>query len=344
MSWFRDLFGFDEYNGNVLANMTYNDGKLRSLVNGQEYAAGKFEIASVGELARRVSSVDDLRDNTFRIVEGDVSLLQASPENRLSVFQTASQFNCLEFINQHITPENGVTGYCRDKTQGPAAAVSCGPGAVVRNYFSFDGKHQTRHSQINTLEKLSEFLGNNPEKYFSVKNGYIFATDEQLDLLNVKLGEHPEEALVDLVSVGILSNTQVTSHTWGTVRVTDSTQLVTQVICSACSVRYNTSRKDKWERFARLILKAQYKAAMLAAILNMQAGGNNKLFLAPLGGSAFGNDPEWIMDAVKYAMSLFPRAGLDICLVAFKDKEKYADKIGYTIETKTYTPTDMKYF
>jgi hypothetical protein len=45
-----------------------------------------------------------------------------------SVFQAASQFNCLEFPGPECKPEDGVTAYFCDRTQGPACALACGAG------------------------------------------------------------------------------------------------------------------------------------------------------------------------------------------------------------------------
>ena len=33
------------------------------------------------------------------------------------MFQAASQFNCLEFVDPYVIPEEGVTQYVYDKTQ-----------------------------------------------------------------------------------------------------------------------------------------------------------------------------------------------------------------------------------
>lgn len=45
-----------------------------------------------------------------------------------SVSMVASQFNCLEFVNPNVVPEDGVTNYIYDHTQGPSCAMSCGAG------------------------------------------------------------------------------------------------------------------------------------------------------------------------------------------------------------------------
>ncbi len=39
-------------------------------------------------------------------------------ENPNATFQAASQFNCLEFCNPKLVPEEGVTFYFADMTQG----------------------------------------------------------------------------------------------------------------------------------------------------------------------------------------------------------------------------------
>jgi hypothetical protein len=325
MTWISDLFGVEEVVGlnTHIPGIEYRDGVIYSTANGKSYRAGKLEIKSVAELAPKTYIPGK---PIIRIEKHDVSILQGDTCNKHAMFQTASQFNCLEFINQHTTPENGITGWVADKTQGPAAAISCRPGSVVRNYFAFDNAHsQKRSKQINTLSGFEAAIGTG---YFTVKNGYIFASDEQLISLNKLLKTVDIQPLIDCICVGILQDTQVTSHTWGTVKVDDTTQLITQVICSACSVSYNTSSKDLWEPLARLVLCAQYSAAVACAISNKQRTGVSKLFLAPLGGSAFGNDPKWIVDGIKYALARFPECGLDITLVAWKSADVYKELLG----------------
>jgi len=65
----------------------------------------------------------------FNIVS-NVSTLHLKTQNANSVFQAASQFNCLEMIGPGVYPENGVTIYSKDQTQGPACALTC-PAALI---------------------------------------------------------------------------------------------------------------------------------------------------------------------------------------------------------------------
>ena len=72
----------------------------------------------------------------------DVAHLQMEEDNQKSVFQVASNFNGVECISSYSTPEDRyfATDYIDDKTQGPAASISAGPGAITRIYAAFANK------------------------------------------------------------------------------------------------------------------------------------------------------------------------------------------------------------
>ena len=78
---------------------------------------------------------DDLGSLTFCNMVGDAMELILDRRNAGSVFQVASQFNCLEMVNPTRTPEDGITSYCYDKTQGPACAIACPAATLYRNYL-----------------------------------------------------------------------------------------------------------------------------------------------------------------------------------------------------------------
>jgi len=85
---------------------------------------------------------------SLKLQLGDVSGMQADPENKYSTFQAASQFNCLEFVSPRIRPEQGVTRYRGDHTQGPACSISAGPATV---YVLF-------HLSVPTFYIITSFL------------------------------------------------------------------------------------------------------------------------------------------------------------------------------------------
>ena len=134
--WFENLTGFRESSYQATkANFELLDRRLRSKGNGREFDIGHFETPSLAEL--RVRGHDAANELASPIaVEnqvGDVRRLHADPASDLSLFQVASQFNCLEMIGPDVTPERGVTRYATDHTQGPACAVAAGAATIYRN-------------------------------------------------------------------------------------------------------------------------------------------------------------------------------------------------------------------
>ena len=52
--------------------------------------------------------------------------MHADSELGGALFQVASQFNLLEMAGPSVSPEDGVTRYGGDHTQGPACAIAAG--------------------------------------------------------------------------------------------------------------------------------------------------------------------------------------------------------------------------
>jgi hypothetical protein len=93
-------------------------------------------------------------------------------------------------------------------------------------------------------------------------------------------------------------------------------------------VAYTTLPDEAWEPLARLILEAAYEATFSAAVLNAEASGNHDLFLTLLGGGAFGNRLEWIMDAIERSIDLFSLSGLKVSIVSHgRSKPKVRDLV-----------------
>ena len=77
------------------------------------------------------------------VATGDVRQMHRLPENAGALFQVASQFNLLEMTGPEVTPEDGVTIYQYDHTQGPACAIAAGAATIYRNYFAQVGESRT---------------------------------------------------------------------------------------------------------------------------------------------------------------------------------------------------------
>ena len=343
--WFEDLFGFREngvdggYDGVCEQFKVEEDDagdSLVSLVNKRRFAIGKFSTPSLAELRGTSIAVGDDKATpklSVSFVYGDVSVHHGLPENRLALIQAASQFNCLEFVAPNVKPEDGITGYAYDKTQGPACSIACGPATVFRNYFApvigpngttVNGQRGT--SQINTLAEVCTMLDNKPiGRYFDVI-GYTLARDDGLKGLNTfikGLDQQRREEVKGALRVGLHEDVQVTSTHWGTRAVPDSDpnslQRVTQVFSSACSVAYSRNDRKLWEPLARIVLEATYEATLLAALKNAARHGgqhgSRRVFLTAVGGGVFGNSMGWVCDAMEMAFEKFKHEDLDVRIV-----------------------------
>jgi hypothetical protein len=135
MDWFEAVTGFREtaYE-DTRAELEVERGRLRSAVNGKSYGIGELELVSLRTLRERVKSGRALPGRLkVSVVRGDVRQMHQAPENAGALFQVASQFKLLEMVSPTVTPEDGVTRYQHDRTQGPACAIAAGAATIYRN-------------------------------------------------------------------------------------------------------------------------------------------------------------------------------------------------------------------
>src|ERR1700726_4554196 len=162
MDWFEKLTGFREAGyAETRAKLKVEGRQLQSLVNGKSYGIGELELVSLQALRERVQSSGGVRGRLkASVVTGDVRQMHRLPENAGALFQVASQFNMLEMVSPAVTPEQGVTRYQHDHTQGPACAIATGAATIYRNYFALvNGRPgQTASRQFNGLADLGEAL------------------------------------------------------------------------------------------------------------------------------------------------------------------------------------------
>ena len=293
MDWFEKLTGFKEESPQQVRNNLVVEGdRIKSLVNGKSFVAGKLETPSLGELRQRTRSINKTGKLLLQEVVADVQNLHTDPANTGALFQVASQFNLLEMVSPNRTPEAGVGIYERDRTQGPACATSCGAGTIYRNYLvPVNGQvGQSKNNQIDCLSDLEKAWYNSQKHLWQMKNGYALASHQGLTTISQRLqaaSEEERDKFRQLLRIGIQWQTQVTLR--------DCQHQVSQIYCSALPVAYSPLPAKLWSEFAKLILEAAYEATICTAILNAQIYGNNRLFLTLLGGGAFGNETSWIM-------------------------------------------------
>lgn len=315
-TWFEKLTGFaEESPEQVRANLSVDGRVLESRVNGRTLTFGELETPSLAELRHRVqTSGYETGALTIREVVAKVQDLHADGENVDALFQVASQFNLLEMVCPDVTPEDGITRYEKDPTQGPACAIAAGAGTIYRNYFvPVNGQAgQSATNQIDCLADIGVALGNTENRLWDMRNGYALPSQEGLVEIRQRLRASTEaelDALRALLRIGLQWGTQVT--------LAGCTHLVSQAYCSALPIAYSGSPPEDWAEFARLILEATYEATLCAALVNARQTGSNTVFLTLIGGGAFCNEAAWIMDSLHRALDLYKQAALDVAIVSY---------------------------
>jgi len=316
--WFDELTGFSESAAKIYAHFSAKDGQLQNNLTGISLSCGQLTTPSLNELRYSVASLPTITLGKLSVTErvADVQTLHRDPTNAGALFQVASQFNLLEMISPEVSPEQGISNYQYDRTQGPACAIACGAGTIYRNYFvevAGEGQvGQTRTRQLDMLADVGNALGNIDAKLWRMQNGYLLPSREGLQAIDSRLSQCSEGQLDELraqLRIGVQANTQVT--------LPNCQHLVTQAYCSALPVAYCDLGSQLWTRFATLVLEAAYEATMAAAALNAAKTGNRTVFLTLLGGGAFGNKTDWIIAAMSRALRLYQHTALDVQIVSY---------------------------
>ena len=190
-SWFEELVGFQEVYSEVREKLVIDGECLRSKINGSRHRFGHLETPTLQELRQQTESLlieskSSSHGLSVSEVVANVQELHCDPRNRNSLFQVASQFNLLEMVSPEVSPEEGVTIYQTDQTQGPACAIACGAGTIYRNYFANvdDQIGQTLERQIDCLNDIGIKLGNAETGLWEMKNGYALPRVGGLKLIN----------------------------------------------------------------------------------------------------------------------------------------------------------------
>ena len=209
--WFSRLTGFNEGPYSTTRELLeVNGSTLRSKVNDRSFCIGQFEMPSLADLRLRVAQGTGASGpNRVSIVTGDVRKMHQMPEYAGALFQVASQFNALEMVGPSVTPEDGVTRYEHDRTQGPACAIAAGAATIYRNYFAPVGDQigQSAANQLDGLAdlgaELSRALGRPVNDLWSMQNGYALATRTGLEMIGAHLRETGDAAVNE---IGLLGN------------------------------------------------------------------------------------------------------------------------------------------
>ena len=320
----KNIVGFEEKSAEDVRDKIEIEGiKMTSKINGRSLQFGVLEIPTLGDL-RSKSPIDNYKGEIrLKEIVGDVQHLHCLPSNKHALFQAASQFNLLEMVGPHVSPESGIDNYEHDHTQGPACAIACGVGTIYRNYFVPVGHQigQTESNQIDCLALIGEELKNDELCLWEIKNGYTLVNQQGLLTINSQicnLDEQGHDGLKAKLKIGIQWDTEVT--------LANANQIVSQAYCSALPVAYSSVDPIYWESFARLILEATYEATLHAAMINYDRTGCNKVFLTLVGGGAFVNEIDWIIESLNQALQIFRSTPLEIGIISYGSSNR--DLIG----------------
>ena len=221
----------------------------------------------------------------------DVGGLQATASPG-SLFQAASQFNCLESPGPYLTP---VAHYFRDRTQGPRASISSFPGTLLRHYAAprGDGERFVQ-TDADQLDLLADVFGPDVGR---VQNGYLMARNVRDPVaLVAALTERFES-----IRVGVHDWVQVILGYDFEGSVADSEKRrIAQVFTSTVAGGWYGGpglAGAEFEGACRQLLRAAYLGTLLAsAILERRLA-----VLTLIGGGVFGNPIPLIWDAIRWA-------------------------------------------
>ncbi len=273
------------------------DGRARATVHalGRTWAAGRFEIPMIWSLKTRAAEAPN--DGSRRLFvlfgdrpETDIGALQAYAGEG-TLFQVASQFNCLESPGPYVT---SVANYLRDPTQGPRASISAFPGTLVRHYAapSTDGRRFTQTSDAEQIDLLSDVCSFEVAR---VRNGYL----RESAIADVDAFVEALEHRFDAVRVGVHDDIEVAlGFNWdgavtGRRRVA---QVFTSTLAAGLYGRLSNANEGMGA-VCRQLLRAAYLGTLLAA----RALGHRTAVLTLIGGGVFGNPIPLIWESILWA-------------------------------------------
>ena len=273
------------------------DGFATLRVGEHSWHAGRFETPSIAELRRRAREAGGTGGRLrLWVLDGahpatDIGGLQATAAQG-SLFQVASQFNCLESPGPYVTP---VAQYFHDRTQGPRASISAFPGTLLRHYAASrsDGKRFSQ-TDADPIDLLADVFGSDAAR---VQSGYLMAH-------NVRDPRALVTALTDrfeAIRVGVHEAVQVVLGYDFEGAVADSeTRRIAQVFTSTVAGgMYGRGGLGgaEFDGACRPLLRAAYLGTLLAATTL----GRRLAVLTLIGGGVFGNPVPLIWDAICWA-------------------------------------------
>jgi hypothetical protein len=268
---------------------------------GRSYQGGRFEVLRLCELrgralALRACAGRPAAGRRLWIFDGaspatDIGALQATAAPG-SLFQVASQFNCLEAPGSFVTP---VADYLHDPTQGPRASISAFPATLVRHYAA-PGTGGTRFVQRTGGPQLDLLADVCDPGVAAVRSGYLRATDIAQPTAFARALEDRFEA----IAVGVHDGAEVVLGADWTGGVDGAPhRTIAQVLTSTIAGGMYGDLGE--EAAAAVIYRQLQRAAYLGTLLAAAALGKRRVALTLIGGGVFANPIAAIWDAILWA-------------------------------------------
>ncbi len=289
-----------------------DDGVATLRAAGRSFMAGRFETPSLGALraraiAARARAGAPSARLRFWVLDGaspatDIGALQgAAPPG--SLFQVASQFNCLEAPDACIVD---VADYFHDPTQGPRASISAFPGTLLRHYAA-PGPGGARFVQRSEGPQLNLLEAACDEGVARVESGYLMTSNITQPQRFARLLEERFDAL----RVGLHDEVEVVfGGNWDGPITAEPRSTIAQVFTSSVAAG-GYGRLDMANPDSATIVRQLQRAAHEGALLSAASLGKSFVLLTLIGGGVFGNPVPvvWqaILDAVDAVAPLLHR-------------------------------------
>jgi hypothetical protein len=218
----------------------------------------------------------------------DIGSLQ-SQAGAGTLFQVASQFNCLEAPWDELT---SVVSYFGDPTQGPRASISAFPGTLLRHYRA-PGRRGVPFVQTNDGPQIELLRDVCEPGMATVRNGYLRAGT----IPHPKTFSATLEARFDAIRVGVHDDVEVVrGYNWD--GAVSGAPRIAQVFTSTLAAGGYGSASGSLLDVCRQLLRAAYLGTLLAAT----SLGRERVVLTLIGGGAFGNPPRLIWESILWAL------------------------------------------
>ncbi len=233
------------------------------------------------------------------------------------VMALASQFDGMESKNKDavLFDDENIGAVIRDNTQGPRAQRAAPLGYAARFAHKLD--NPDTHMLTNFIEACGKEEFN---KCFFYQNGYLCPIKgQETDALEL-VQQHSDKLIMNIEKVPLVDG----GH-------------VTQVPCSALAMGgYDNLGNDNIDgqrvrtqegeqqcgKMNKILLTRQYRAMAKTAVIQAKATGERTtLLLTPVGGSAFGANPQDVLSAMESVKDIVEGHPIDVVASLYKQED-----------------------